>query len=114
MPDSPKNPKNPRFGDFLDNVQDYYKAIESEFEVITGDSPESQEAQIECIKKVFRPKLPTLARNMLNIAEQGDTDNVRLNATKSIFAFMFGSANPESTKDDMASLLKELAKNDPS
>jgi hypothetical protein len=115
VPD-PDNPKSDTSSDISDpslqaRLQDYYRAIQSEFDTATNDGDSGdQEVYAEAVRKSLRQHMPTAVATIVNLSISAESENVRLNASKYIIEVGLDMDKGAGKSDPLADLVKQLTK----
>lgn len=93
--------------DFIaSEVQKYSKSLQEEFSMIRTDDVSSQAA---LVKKKLAAKLLDFSDTVIEVAENGESDSVRLAAAKFGITFVLGG-KLEDAEDPFSKQLKKLMK----
>jgi hypothetical protein len=96
------------FGSFINNLGDFEKALQEEYELAIGAEDTISVRKI--IETKIAKALPGLVDDLLLIARLGDNDNAKLKAIK--FAFDWYFQNNTEAQDPFTALLNQLTEND--
>lgn len=89
---------------FVENLNNYKKALEEEF----AQDHKDLEGVIEKTRSLFIEELGAYAAKMNEIALTADKENDSLNAIKYIFDFIFGKGIKDGAKTPIEKVIQEL------